>query len=268
MNRGLLLKIKRNPLSFSFFIIGFVIVLFVFFALFNMLYNQLVISTRTFLDTMKDSYVIKSIALTLYTSFLATVLAIILGIPLAYVLARHDFYGKNFIEAFIDIPVIIPHTVAGIALFSLLMRKGTVGSLFERLGIVFQDSLWGIVVAMFFVSYPFFVNAAKEGFKSVNPNLERVARTLGATQWKSFYHIALPLATPHLLSGAIMSWARGISEFGAVIIIAYYPMIASTLILYRFNTHGLSGSQPIAVLLILICFVTFIAFRLISKIKK
>jgi molybdate/tungstate transport system permease protein len=268
MNLGLSLKIRRNPLSFTFFFIGILIVIFVICALFNMLYDQLVVSPRTFLETMKDSYVLKSIGLTLYASFLATILAILLGIPLAYILARHQFYGKNFIEAFIDIPVIIPHTVAGIALFSLLMRKGTVGSLFERLGIVFQDSLWGIVLAMFFVSYPFFVNAAKEGFKSVNPNLERVARTLGANQWKSFYHIALPLATPHLLSGAIMSWARGISEFGAVIIIAYYPMIASTLILYRFNTHGLAGSQPIAVLLILICFITFIVLRLISKMKR
>lgn len=268
MNVELPLRIKRNPLSFSFFIIGFLIVLFVICALSNMLYDQLIISPEAFFNTLRDTYVLKSIGLTLYASFLATLLAILLGIPLAYVLARHTFYGKNFIEAFIDIPVIIPHTVAGIALFSLLMRKGTVGSLFERLGIVFQDSLWGIVLAMFFVSYPFFVNAARDGFKSVNPNLERIARTLGATQWKSFYHIALPLAAPHLLSGAIMSWARGISEFGAVIIIAYYPMIASTLILYRFNTHGLAGSQPIAVLLILICFVTFTALRLVSKKKR
>lgn len=268
MNLGIRLRIKRNPLSFTFFFLGFLIIIFVLGTLFKMLYEQLIINPEIFIHTLKDSYVLQSIGLTLYSSLLATILAVMLGIPLAYALARHEFYGKNFIEAVIDIPVIIPHTVAGIALFSFLMKKGVVGSFFERLGIVFQDSLWGIVVAMFFVSYPFFINAAKEGFKSINPNLERVARTLGATQWKSFYTIALPLATPHLLSGAIMSWARGISEFGAVIIIAYYPMIASTLILYRFNTHGLAGSQPIAVLLILICFITFIALRLVSKKKR
>ncbi len=188
-----------------------------------------------------------------------------LGIPLAYVLARHRFPGKHVLEALIDIPIIIPHTVAGIALFSLLMRKGTVGSVFESLGIVFQDSLWGIVAAMFFVSYPFFVNAAKEGFASVNPNYERVARTLGASQARAFRNIALPLAAPNIVSGAIMSWARGVSEFGAVVIIAYYPMIASTLILYRFNTGGLQESQPIAVLLIIICFITFLTMRLVSR---
>jgi len=127
--------------------------------------------------------------------------------------------------------------------------------------------LWGVVIAMFFVSYPLFVNSAKDGFVSVNPNFERVARTLGASQWKAFYEIALPLSYPHLISGAIMSWARGISEFGAVVVIAYYPMIASTLIFYRFNTGGLQESQPIAVLLIILCFITFLFLRLISRKK-
>jgi len=247
---------------------GLVIVLFVFITLFNLLYKQLLLDPGNFFSIVTDSMVLRSIWLTLYASFLATLIAVVLGIPLAYFMARHDFFGKQLLEAFIDIPIIIPHTVAGIALFSLLMRKGTVGSVFENLGIVFQDSLWGIVVAMLFVSYPFFVNAAKEGFASVNPNLERVARTLGASQWRSFYNISLPLASPHIISGAIMSWARGISEFGAVVVIAYYPMIASTMIFYRFNTGGLQESQPIAVLLILICFLTFALFRYFSRKRR
>ena len=257
--------VRRNPLSSLFFLIGMTIILFVIAVLFNMLVRQLVINTDGFLAIARDSAVVRSIWLTLYTSFLATVIAVVLGIPLAYVMARHSFPGKDVLSAIIDIPVIIPHTVAGIALFSLLMRRGAVGSFFEQLGIVFQDSMWGIVAAMFFVSYPFFVNAAIEGFSSVDPNYERVARTLGANQWRAFRNIALPLARPHLLSGAIMAWARGVSEFGAVVIIAYYPMIASTLILYRFNTGGLGQSQPIAVLLILICFVTFLAMRMATR---
>ncbi|NPV51291.1 MAG: ABC transporter permease [Candidatus Methanofastidiosum sp.] len=258
-------EIRRNPLLILFFIFGMLIVVYIIAALSNMLYSQLVLHPGDFIAIIKDPDVLKSIWLTLYTSFLGTLIGVILGIPLAYILARYEFHGKDIIEAIVDIPIIIPHTVAGIALFSLLMKRGVVGMAFSKIGIVFQDNMWGIVMAMFFVSCPFFVGTVREGFKSVNPNLESVARTLGASQWKSFYQIALPLTSRHIFSGAIMSWARGISEFGAIIIIAYYPMIASTLILARFNTNGLLGSQPIAVLLIIICFITFVALRLVSK---
>ncbi|MBN1785483.1 MAG: ABC transporter permease [Candidatus Methanofastidiosa archaeon] len=258
---------RKNPLSCIFFLIGLVIILFVVATLFNLIFKTLFLNMEGFRDILNDPAVISSIWLTMYTSFLATLIAMVLGIPLAYVLARHDFFGKQIIESFIDIPVIIPHTVAGIALFSLLMKRGAIGGFFESIGIVFQDSMWGIVAAMLFVSYPFFVNAAKDGFASVNPNLEKVARTLGASQSHAFFHVTLPLSVRHIVSGAIMSWARGVSEFGAVVVIAYYPMIASTLILYRFNTGGLAESQPIAVLLIIMCFITFLAFRLASKKK-
>ncbi|MCW3976632.1 MAG: ABC transporter permease, partial [Candidatus Bathyarchaeota archaeon] len=164
-------------------------------------------------------------------------------------------------ESIIDVPVIIPHTVTGIALYTFFMRRSAVGTAFSNIGIIFEDSMWGIVVAMLFVSTPFYVNAAREGFQSINPRLERVARTLGASQWKAFYRITLPLAIRHLFSGAVMSWARGISEFGAVIMIAFYPMIVPTLIFYEFTTHGFKGSQPIAVLMILVCFSIFIILR-------
>lgn len=258
-------ELRRNPLLIVFFILGMLIVVYIIATLSNMLYTQLILNPKDFIDVIKDPLVLESIWLTFYTSFIATVIAVALGIPLAYILARYEFYGKGIIEAVVDIPIIIPHTVAGIALFSLLMRRGAVGTAFSKLGVVFQDNMWGIVMAMLFVSCPFFVGAAREGFKSINPNLERVARTLGASQWESFYQIALPLNFRHIFSGAIMSWARGISEFGAIIIIAYYPMVASTLILSRFNSDGLKGSQPIAVLLILVCFVTFVILRLLSK---
>jgi len=261
-------KVRQQPLMALFFFIGLTIVIFVIATLFNLLYQQLVLNPDNFLAVSRDSAVLRSIWLTLYTSFIATLFALLAGIPLAYVLARKEFFGKQIIEAFIDIPVIIPHTVAGIALFSLLMKKGTVGSVFASLGIVFQDSMWGIVAAMFFVSYPFFVNSAKDGFLSVSPNLEHVSRTLGASQWRTFFSISLPLSIRHIASGAIMAWARGVSEFGAVVVLAYYPMIASTLILYKFNTGGLQESQPIAVLLILICFVTFICLRLLSNTRR
>jgi molybdate/tungstate transport system permease protein len=176
-------------------------------------------------------------------------------------LARHDFKGKSLIEAIIDVPVIIPHSVAGIALYIMLQSRSPVGSVLAGIGLVFEDHLAGIVAAMTFVSASLFINAARDGFQSVDPRLERVARTLGANQWMAFKRITLPLSLRSLLSGAILSWARGISEFGAVVMIAFYPMIAPVLIYYRFNTMGLSGSQPIAVILIIICLSVFLALR-------
>ena len=264
-DRKLLRSIKNHRLSLIFLVMGSILVLFTLLTLFNMIFRQLLLDTEGLIEAAADPVVIDSIVLTLYCSFLATLLAAILGTPLAYVLARHDFRGKSIVESVIDVPVIIPHSVAGIALYALFMSRSPVGEAFSNIGIVFEDSMWGIVVAMLFVSAPFFVNAAMEGFQSINPRLERVARTLGANQWKSFYRITLPLAIHHLFSGAVMAWARGISEFGAVIIIAFYPMIAPILIFYRFTTHGLKGSQPIAVLLILICFVVFIILRTSTK---
>jgi molybdate/tungstate transport system permease protein len=260
-DRKLLRSIKTHRLSLIFLFIGSLIILFTILTLFNMIFRQLVLDMEGFVAAATDPVVINSIVLTLYCSFLATLIAAILGTPLAYVLARHDFLGKSIVESVVDVPVIIPHSVAGIALYALFMSRSPVGGAFSNIGILFEDTMWGIVVAMLFVSTPFYVNAAKEGFLSVNPRLERVARTLGASQWKSFYKITLPLAVRHLFSGAIMAWARGISEFGAVIMIAFYPMIAPVLIYYKFTTHGLAGSQPIAVLLILICIGVFILLR-------
>ncbi|MCW3985821.1 MAG: ABC transporter permease [Candidatus Bathyarchaeota archaeon] len=256
---------KRQPLSLIFLLIGSLIILFIILTLFNMIFQQIVLEPGSLLEAASDPAVIKSILLTLYASFLATLVAVALGTPLAYVLARHDFFGKSVVESIIDVPVIIPHSVAGIALYALFMRRSAMGGAFSNLGIIFEDSLWGIVVAMLFVNTPFYVNAAKEGFQSINPHLERVARTLGASQQKAFYWITLPLAIRHLFSGAVMAWARGISEFGAVIIIAFYPMVAPILIYYEFTTGGLAKSQPIAVLLILVCFAIFIVLRTSAK---
>ena len=256
---------RRNYLSVVFSVAGSIMVFFVVATLFNMLFQQLILSPQDLVSAFSDGLVMRSIGLALYASFLATLTTVFFGTPLAYVLARHTFPGKIFIESLIDVPVIIPHSVAGIALYALLMRRGAVGTAFANLGIVFEDSIWGIAAAMLFVSVPFYLNSAREGFQSVNPHLEHVARSLGAGPFETFIKVSLPLAVRHLFSGALMAWARGISEFGAVIFIAFYPMVAPVLIYYRFTTHGLKGSQPVAVLLILICFSIFIVLRMMSK---
>ena len=135
-------------------------------------------------------------------------------------------------------------------------------SLFTRLtGINLVGNEASITLAMIFVSVPFLVNSAKEGFKMVDIRYEKTAITLGASPWKAFSTITLPLAKKSIISGSIMMWARGISEFGAVVILAYHPMTAPVLIFERFQNYGLKFALPVAALLIIISLVIFIILR-------
>jgi molybdate/tungstate transport system permease protein len=212
-------------------------------------------------STIADPEVISSIFLTLRAALYATLACLLFGVPLAYALARWNFPGKTIVQGVIDLPVMIPHTAAGIALLMVYGREFFLGKAFALLGISFTGTVAGISLAMAFVSLPFLVNAARDGFQAIDPRLERVARTLGASPWQAFFKVSLALCWRSILSGAIMMWARGIAEFGAVIILTYHPMIAPILIWERFENFGLKYASPVAVILILICLVVFCGLR-------
>jgi len=114
---------------------------------------------------------------------------------------------------------------------------------------------------MMFVSVPFLITAARDGFLAVDPRMEQVAQSLGASPWKTFWTITLPLARRNILTGAMLMWSRGISEFGAIIILVYHPMVAPILLWDRFETYGLKYAEPVAVLLLLMCMIVFVALR-------
>ena len=215
-----------------------------------------------------DSEVMGSILLTLRCALWATLVCAVFGIPLAYMLARRHFPGRGLVQGIIDLPVMIPHTAAGIALLMVYGRAFLVGKAFASVGVSFVGTEAGISLAMAFVSLPFLVNAAREGFLSFDPRLERVARTLGASPWKAFFRVSLSLSWRSILSGGIMMWARGISEFGAVIVLAYHPMTAPVLIWERFESYGLKYARPVAVVLILLCLIIFAALRSIAAKRK
>jgi molybdate/tungstate transport system permease protein len=166
------------------------------------------------------------------------------------------------VEAVVSLPVIVPHTAAGVALLMVFGRRGLLGQWLTPLGLTFTDKPAGIVVAMLFVSLPFLVTMSKEAFALVDEELERVALTDGATRWQAFTRVTLPLAWRGVLGGAIMMWARGISEFGAVVILAYHPKIVPVLVYERFEGFGLSAALPVAVLLIITVLVVFGLLRL------
>ena len=166
--------------------------------------------------TISDPEVIHSILLTLSASWWATLACLLFGVPLAYVLARWNFFGKAVVQGVIDLPVMIPHATAGIALLMVYGPEFMLGRAFAAVGLTFTGTVAGISLAMAFVSLPFLVNAARDGFLAIDPRLERVARTLGASPWQAFFRVSLALSWRSVLSGAIMMWARGIAEFGAV----------------------------------------------------
>ena len=214
-------------------------------------------------EAAADREVTNSIRLTLAAALVAALVCAVAGIPLAWLLARKSFPGKAFLLAVIDLPIIIPHSAAGIALLTLIGRRSLIGSLGDGEGLI--GTAAGIAVAMAFVSIPFLINAARDGFLAVPERLEKAARTLGAGPARVFFTISLPMAWRAVLSGMILMWARGISEFGAVIIIAYHPMTTPVLIFQRFNDFGLAHARSAAVLLILICVAIFAILRAIAK---
>lgn len=214
--------------------------------------------------TATEKEVMSALWRSIWTAAAATGIIALFGTPLAYFLARQSFRGKAILEAIIDVPIMVPHTVAGIAVLMAFSPKAPAGALLVKAGLSPVNSHLGIILACLFVSIPFYVDAARDAFYAVSPRLENVSRTLGASFPHVFFRITLPLARKGILSGLIMSWARSVSEFGAIVIIAYHPMVAPTLIYDRFTTFGLKYSTPVAVQLILVCLGMFVLLRLLA----
>ena len=198
---------------------------------------------------------------TAMTATMATLLGVACGSPVAYLLARHRFRGRAVLAAIIDVPLLIPHPVAGIALLLSLSRDSIIGRSLLTLGVHVVGSPGGIVAAMAFVAAPLYVSAAREAFAKVDTVYETVARTLGATPWRVAYRITLPLAARGLLSAAVVMWSRAVSEFGAVVVLTYNPKVASILSYDRLTSYGLHEALPVAVVIVLLSFVPLIILR-------
>jgi molybdate/tungstate transport system permease protein len=219
-------------------------------------------------ESSGDPEVQKSIGLTLWVSMAATLGFALGGIPLAYLLARKEFILKRLVLGIIDLPIVIPHSAAGIAVLGFVTRDSYLGKLGSMIGLDFVGAPAGIAIAMAFVSIPFLINASRDGFSSVPLRLEQAALNLGASQARVFFTISLPLAWRNIVSGLILMFARGMSEFGAVVIVAYHPMVTPVLIWERFSSFGINYARPVAVLFIIVSLVFFVALRFLSRSKK
>lgn len=245
-----------------FWFLGSLLLAFLLIPLLGLLLTQ---SGASLADVARMPDVRDAIALSLEGAFLSATVAALLGVPLAYALARTAFPGKGLVAALVDLPLAVPHTVAGIALLIVFGRHGVLGQPLQTLGLKFWGTLAGIVVAMLFVSVPYTVNAARIGFEAVDPRLERIARTLGLGPWRTFWRITLPLARRGIMTGITLTYARSISEFGAVIILVYYPMTAPVKIYELFLRFGLEQSASAAVLLLIVSLSLFVFLRTLAQ---
>jgi len=254
-------KRPHEPLHLLFCALGGLVLLFILAPLAGMFLNC---SGSELAQAASDSKVQRSVWLTLWVSMAATLLCAVAAIPFAYLLARKSFPLKRLVTALIDIPIVIPHSAAGIAVLGVITRESAVGKLAGKIGLNFIDAPAGIMAAMAFVSLPFLINGARDAFAAVPERFEKVALNLGASFPRVFCTISLPLAWRGILSGLILMWARGMSEFGAVVIVAYHPMTTPVMIYERFGQYGLRYARPIAVLFIAVCLAAFVALRLLA----
>ncbi|HLL51274.1 MAG TPA: ABC transporter permease [Thermomicrobiales bacterium] len=191
----------------------------------------------------------QALGLSVATTAVTMVVVIALGTPLAYLLARRRFPGSAVVEALVDLPIVLPPAVAGIALLVAFGRNGLVGAWLADGGLTLGFTTTAVVMAQLFVSAPFYVIAARAGFARVDQDLEAAAADLGAPPGRVLRTVTLPLIAPSLIAGAVLAWARALGEFGATIMFAgNFPGVTQTMPLAIYGRFG-AGDLPTALLL-------------------
>jgi len=200
----------------------------------------LALATRSFhsdfFEHVFSQPALKALRLSLATSSVTTLIAGLLGTPLAYMLARWKFKHKRWIEILIDLPIVLPPSVAGLALLIAFGRQGVFGPLLGALGISIPFTTAAVVLAQTFVAAPLYVRSARIGFYEIDTQLEEAAHVEGANHWQLFYDVMVPLAGRALVSGAVLTWTRALGEFGATI-------------LFAGNLEGVTQTMPMAIYL-------------------
>jgi sulfate transport system permease protein len=200
--------------------------------------------------------------ITFGSALVATIVNGITGLLLAWVLTRYDFPGKRLLDALVDLPFALPTAVAGLVLVTLFADTGWYGALLEPNGIKVNYTQLGIIIAMTFTSIPFVVRTVQPVLEDVQVDLEEAARTLGATRWQVFARVVWPTILPAFMAGCVLSFARSLGEFGAVVFIAGNlpgkTEIVSLLIFIRLEEYNYQGAAALAFVLLLAAFVTLL----------
>jgi molybdate transport system permease protein len=223
-------------------------------------------------EIVRSHRVREALILSLWTSLLTAVLAVVFGTPVAYLLARVRFPGRAVVDALVDLPIVLPPTVAGVALLTAFGRRGLVGEPIEQwTGFTFGLSTTAVIMAQLLVAAPFYVRAAKSGFDAADVSAERVAYTLGASRLRTFWRITVPAAWPALLAGTVLCWARAVGELGATLIFAgnlegeTQTMPLAIISAFEGSSLGLAGAVALSLILLAVALVVLVLFRLVSR---
>jgi molybdate transport system permease protein len=218
-------------------------------------------------DAWFSANTLAALQLSLVTATFSTFLAFAIGTPAAYLLARENFFGKQIIDTLIDLPMVLPPAVAGIALLMAFGRRGLVGPALSSIGIELPFTPAAVILAQTFVAAPFYVRSAKAGFGAVDRQLEQMSALLGVSNVETFFRITFALAAPSVVSGLLMTWARALGEFGATILFAgNFPGRTQTmpLAIYAGLESNLDSALALSLILVAVSFGILFAVRAVS----
>lgn len=211
----------------------------------------------------------EAMTLSLVTTAVAMVIVVATGAPLAYILARRSFPGSRVIDTLVDLPIVLPPAVAGIALLVAFGRNGLVGRWLASMGVTVGFTTTAVILAQVFVAAPFFVRAARSGFQRIDADLEEAAADLGASPPRILRTVTLPMALPSLMAGAVLAWARALGEFGATIMFAgNFPGVTQTMplaIYARFGAGDLTSALILSLVLLIASIVVLFGLRILAR---
>lgn len=244
-------------------------IVFISFILLPLLALLLHTTPSLLIRTLSQPASMQALGLSAMTTSLSLALVLIFGTPTAFLLARGTFPGRRIVNTIVDLPIVMPPAVAGVALLVAFGRVGLAGPFLDGLGLHLSFSTAAVVVAQVFVSCPYYVRAARAGFLTVDRGLEEASATLGYGPFGTFVRVTAPLAGPSLLGGAVLSWARALGEFGATILFAGNLMgVTQTMPLLVYETldgsGDIDGAAALSVLLVASSLVVLLVVRLVG----
>ncbi len=226
------------------------------------------ITPEAFFSSLQQPVVVDALLLSLVTASVSTAIVVVLGTPLSYVNARVRYRGREIVDTLTDLPIVLPPAVAGIALLMAFGRRGVIGGYLDGLGITVAFTTVAVILAQVFVASPFYIRQARASFEAVDQQYEDAARTLGASRLAVLFRVSIPLAWSGLVSGAILSFARALGEFGATIMFAgNFQGRTQTMPLAIYTTMqgDLNDAISIAIVLVVISFAVILAVKYTTR---
>jgi molybdate transport system permease protein len=252
----------------SIFILGLIVIVYFIFIALPLSSVFLRFDSTQIGAQLQDWQVISAIQLSLYTSVVATLIAFILAVPSAYFMATRTFPGKAVVDTILDLPIVLPPAVAGVALLYAFAPRGVLGSILNSVGITLPGYTIAVIIAEAFVASPFLFRAAKTGFENRDKDIYNSARILSGSRLRVFFTVSLPLTIRGIISGTMLTWARAMGEFGATLMFAgNLPGVTATmpLAIYTLLYSNQSGAIMLSIILIIISFTVLIAVKLLEQ---